>query len=84
MSDVNFDTRSCRFDFLVKVTAENEAVFPDFCWNDSVGIATDYGLDVWGSIAGKGKFFSSSRLPDRLREPTKVLFNGQWGRFSWG
>jgi hypothetical protein len=39
---------------LVAVTAGTEAVVPDFCRDSSVGIAKHYGLDVWGSIPGRG------------------------------
>jgi hypothetical protein len=31
-----------------------------------VGIAMDYGLDRWGWISDKGKFFSIPQRPDRL------------------
>jgi hypothetical protein len=84
LSDVASDKGKCKFDFLVAVTAGTEAVVPDFCRDSSVDIAMDYGLDVWGSIPDRGKFFSPPRLPDQLRDPTEVLFNGYGGRFSRG
>jgi hypothetical protein len=35
--------------------------------NSSVGIATDYGLDVWGLIPSRSKrFFSTPQCPDWL------------------
>jgi hypothetical protein len=52
--------------------------------DSSVGIATGYGLDVWGSIPGKGKIFvfsTASKLALWSSQPPI-----QWvpGSFSWG
>lgn len=41
-----------------------------------------YGLDVRGSIPGRGmRFFFYPRCPDRLWGPPTLLFNGVWGLF---
>jgi hypothetical protein len=46
--------------------------------DSSVGIATGYGLDSWGSIPSKGKrFFSILQRPDRLWNPPSFLSNGR-------
>jgi hypothetical protein len=40
----------------------------------SVGIATGYGLAVWGSNPGGGEIFRSR--PDRPWGPPRLLYNG--------
>jgi hypothetical protein len=54
--------------------------------DSSVGIATGYGLDGWGSNPGRGKrCFSSAQHPDRLWDPASLLYYGYWGGgFPWG
>jgi hypothetical protein len=48
----------------------------------SVSIVTDYGLNVQGSIPGRGKeFFSSPPHPNRCCGPLSFLFNGYWRIF---
>jgi hypothetical protein len=43
-------------------------------WDSSVGIATDYGLDSWGSIPGRDKrFFSTPQHTDRPWGPSSFL-----------
>jgi hypothetical protein len=51
----------------------------------SVDIVTDYGLDSWGLISGRGKrLFSSPQRPELLSGPTSLLSNGYQGLFSPG
>jgi hypothetical protein len=53
--------------------------------DSSVGIETDYGLDFWGSIPGRGKiFFFTPQRPDRLWGPPSLLSNGYRGIFPRG
>jgi hypothetical protein len=55
------------------------------CQNSSVGIATGYRVDGWGSIHGRGKkFFPTLQHPDWLCGPPSLLSNGDWGLFTWG
>jgi hypothetical protein len=42
----------------------------------SVGIATGYGLEVKGSVPGRGKIFSSPQSPDRFWGPLSLLSIG--------
>ena len=41
-----------------------------------VGIATDYGLDSWGSNPGGGEIFRTS--PEQPWGPPSLLYNGHW------
>jgi hypothetical protein len=42
-----------------------------------VDVETDYGLDGRGSVPGRGRiFFSSPQIPNRLWDPSSLLFNG--------
>jgi hypothetical protein len=51
-------------------------------WDISVGIATDYGLDGWGLIPGRGKkLFSTPQCPDRFWDPPRLLPNMYRGQF---
>jgi hypothetical protein len=53
--------------------------------NISIGIATCYGLDGWGSILGKGKwYFSIPRRPDRFAGLSSLLPNGYRGLLQPG
>jgi hypothetical protein len=45
----------------------------------SVGVATGYGLEGWGSIPIRGKFFSS---PPALRPTVPVIQLSPWGLSS--
>jgi hypothetical protein len=51
----------------------------------SVGIATGYGLDGWGSILGESKnLFSSPQLSDWFWCPPSLPSNGYQRLFTWG
>jgi len=43
-------------------------------WGSVVGIATGYGLDVWGSNPGEGETFRA--CPDQPWGPPSLLYNG--------
>jgi hypothetical protein len=46
----------------------------------TVGTPTGYGLDVWGSIPGRGKiFFSTLQCPGHLRDQPCLLLNQSMG-----
>jgi hypothetical protein len=52
--------------------------------DNSVGIATGYGLDDRGTgvrVAVDARIFSSPRRPDRFWGPPIILSNGYWGLF---
>jgi hypothetical protein len=50
----------------------------------SVGIATGYGLDGWGSIPGSARFFSSPHRRYRFCGQPSLLPNGYRGHFLGG
>jgi hypothetical protein len=57
----------------------------DMSQDSSVGIATDYWLDNWGSIPGGGwEFFSFTLCPDRLWGPPSLLSSGYQEALSLG
>jgi hypothetical protein len=58
-----------------------------FCWDNSIGIATSYGLDDRGVGVGVpvgSRIFSSPRLPHWLWCPPSLLYNGYRGIYPRG
>jgi hypothetical protein len=53
--------------------------------DSSVGIATGYGLDVGGSIPGRGnRFFATPQIPDHIWSPPSLLSDGERSLFTRG
>jgi hypothetical protein len=53
--------------------------------DSSVGVATDYRLNDWGSNSGRGQeFFFMMPCPDWLWSPPSLLSNGYWQFFPGG
>jgi hypothetical protein len=50
--------------------------------DNSVGVATGYGLDGPGSIPSRVKIYFSPQHPDRLWDPPSLLSNGYGGLLS--
>jgi hypothetical protein len=72
---------------LAKVQGAVNAPMQVFVWYStwSVSIVTGYGLDIKGSIPGRGKrFFFSPQHPDWILGQPTLLSNGYWGLFPLG
>jgi len=47
--------------------------------NNEAGHPSDYGLQDWDFIPGRGRdFFSSPVCPDQLWDPPILLYDGYW------
>jgi hypothetical protein len=64
-----------QFQILILITHTNPhigvALVTKECHGSTVGIATSYGMDCWGSIPGRGKILLFSIAPGPIQPPIK-------------